>query len=387
MIYLNNFVALSCLGATDEESADSLQLNHSRYLMQNSEYLLNNESSVLGKLTFIGDTTENESCRNILFIDQCLKTLEPVILNIIEQFGAARVGVVLGTSTSAISDVENKAQNNYRMDLKLPFDKRVYEVGCLSKYIKKKYRLTAPCYTIATACSSSGRALISACQLLESNLCDAVIVGGSDSLSKITVNGFDSLGALSREHCIPFHKNRKGINIGEGICLAIASKTQLSENAVKLIGYGSSSDAYHISAPEPSGKMAIEAMQKAIKMAGIHPQDIGYANLHGTGTVLNDSMEANAICAVFGNKIPVSSTKHLTGHTLGAASIVEAYICYLILRDNLALPYHNYKESDYRDEFDSIDLVTEPGRKIDKKIIISNSFAFGGNNISLIFKL
>ena len=109
MIYLNNFVALSSLGATDEESADSLQLNHSRYLIQNSEYLLNNESSVLGKLTFIGDTTENESCRNILFIDQCLKTLEPVILNIIEQFGAARVGVVLGTSTSAISDVENKA--------------------------------------------------------------------------------------------------------------------------------------------------------------------------------------------------------------------------------------------------------------------------------------
>ena len=385
MIFLNDFSILSCLGATDLESIETLKNNKSKYLKETSGYLINNESAFLGKLPFVTDTQEQETCRNILLLDQCLQKLDPLIERIISKFGKNRVGTIIGTSTSAISDVENFAENHYQQNIKLPYDKRVYEVGCLSKYIKNRYQLSAPCYTIATSCSSSGRALISASQLLESDLCDAVIVGGTDSLSKITVNGFNTLGALSKEQCQPFNKNRQGINIGEGTGLTIATKEPVSDNSIKLISYGATSDAYHISAPEPTGSMAIKTMEQALRMAHLTPHDIGYVNLHGTGTKLNDSMEGCAIEKLFGKSVPVSSTKHLTGHTLGAASIVEAYICNLILQHNLELPYHNYDETEYVEEFGGINLITKNNQKLNKKIIMSNSFAFGGNNVSLIF--
>lgn len=386
MIYLNDFASLSCLGATNEEAISTLSINKSSYLKQYEGYLADQQSANLGKLIFVEDQPDLDTCRNIQFLDRCLLKLEPLIQVASQKFGLNRIACVIGTSTSAITDVENAAAHNYQVNAKLPYDRRIYEVGCLSKHIKQKYNLTAPCYTIATACSSSGRALISAAQLLEADLCDAVIVGGSDSLSKITVSGFNALSALSKEQCLPFHKDRNGINIGEGVALTIATKLPLCDSYIKLIGYGATSDGYHISAPEPSGEMAIVAMQAALKMAQLKPQDLGYINVHGTGTKLNDAMEGNAIYKLFGDQTPISSTKHLTGHTLGAASIVEAYICSLILNHNLDLPFHNYTDAEYKEEFSNINLITEPHKKLSNNLIMSNSFAFGGNNISLIFQ-
>lgn len=388
MIYLNNFSALSCLGQDEEESKCTLNNNQSKYLTKRNGYLIGNQSAFLGKLTFVKEIPSEQPnyCRNIQLVNLCLQKIDELILDCIKVYGKNKVGVVIGTSTSAISDVEYFAQKHYISKQKIPADERVYEVGCISEYIKKRYDLSAPCYTIATACSSSGLALISACQLIKSGICDVVISGGTDSLSKITVNGFNSLGVLSKDLCIPFHKNRHGMNIGEGTALTIVSREKITDNPISLIGYAASTDGYHMSTPEPNGIYASKAMTDAMNMAHISKDEIGYINMHGTGTLLNDSMEGKAIKQIFNDSVPVSSSKHLTGHTLGAASIIEAYVCNLILTNNLALPYHNYKSEDYSSEFGEINLITSPNIRPKTNIIMSNSFAFGGNNVSLIFK-
>ena len=210
---------------------------------------------------------------------------------------------------------------------------------------------------------------------------DAVIVGGVDTLCKLTLNGFHGLEALSTEHCQPFSAQRKGINIGEAAAFMLLSKDKLKQPSVALLGCGDSSDAHHISAPHPEGNGAEQAMRNALRDADLEPEQIGYVNAHGTATPLNDSMESKAISRVFPNKVPVSSTKPLTGHTLGAASAVEAAIAWHILSFDLSLPLQ--KCQDKAEDID-IDLV-DCYQKLKSKNILSNSFAFGGNNISLIF--
>lgn len=194
------------------------------------------------------------------------------------------------------------------------------------------------------------------------------------------INGFHSLESLSTTQCQPFARDRNGITIGEGAALMLLTR---EPQPVALLGIGESSDAWHISAPHPEGEGAIRAIQQALGDAGIAPEQVGYINLHGTATPLNDRIESHVINALFGVRVPCSSTKHLTGHTLGAAGITEAAIGMLILQRNLQLPAQDFSQSP-RDETLPPCEIIEHLQPLPRPIILSNSFAFGGNNASIL---
>ncbi len=305
--------------------------------------------------------------------------IEASVRKAITEFGANRVAVIIGTSTSGIADGEFAYTEKLNQgDFPQSFHYRKQELGNPSDFIAAYFGLTGPCYSISTACSSSGRVFITAQRLLRSGMADAVIVGGVDTICRLTLNGFNGLEALSNTLCQPFSESREGINIGESAALMLLSK---SPTDIALLGAGDSSDAHHISAPQPEGNGAEQAMQKALDDAGLTSEDIGYVNAHGTATPLNDSMESKAIYRLFQDQVPVSSTKPLTGHTLGAASATEAAIAWHILKYDLPLPTQGCQNKAQDIEVSLVETTT----KLHGKAILSNSFAFGGNNISLIF--
>lgn len=385
MIYLNGLYALSSLGETEQEQIDTLKSNKSKYLREISGYLPNGAKAVLGKLSFI---KQSELNRNYVLSLECLKYLDDIIQKVKAEFCSNRIALIIGSSTALIREIEQRAKLTFNKEENtIAYDEQLYEIGAISSFLKDKLNIAGPAYTIATACSSASRAIISGARLLESNVADAVIVGAVDNLSSTTVSGFHALGALSTEQTIPFNKNRHGINIGEGVGFCVMSKKAFEEKPLKLIGYGSSSDGHHISAPCENGDIAIEAVKEALEMANLQPDDIGYINLHGTGTKLNDQMEGNIVRKIFKDKTFVSTSKHLTGHTLAAAGIVEAFIVKLILKHNLCLPYQDYAYDDFKEEFGDINLVCQKDIYPSSSIIMSNNFAFGGNNTSLIFTL
>nr|MBP9678449.1 beta-ketoacyl-ACP synthase [Aeromonas sp.] len=236
-----------------------------------------------------------------------------------------------------------------------------------------------PAYTLSTACSSSARAFISGQRMLAAGLVDAVLVGGADSLCGLTLNGFDSLESLSGTLCQPFDNGRQGINIGEGAALFLLSRQPAP---LALLGVGESSDAWHISAPHPDGVGAEAAMGMALAQAGLTPEQVGYINLHGTATRLNDAMESQAVYRLFGDRVPCSSTKPLTGHVLGAAGAIEAALACLLLERALPLPPQRVMTGD--PALAPIRLVSGTTPLATPRIL-SNSFAFGGNNVSLLF--
>jgi 3-oxoacyl-[acyl-carrier-protein] synthase-1 len=243
--------------------------------------------------------------------------------------------------------------------------------------------------------------MIAAKRLLDQNICDAVISGGADTLCKLTLNGFTALEAVSAARCDPFSARRNGINIGEGAGVFLLSKTPdlsgksttekstTEKGVVRFCGGGISMDAHHMSAPDPEGRGAVRAMQAALTEAGIAATDISYVNLHGTATRQNDAMESHAMTQVFPAGVACSSTKPLTGHALGAASAIEATLCLLALNganDEGKLPPHIWSG-----EIDSslpplaFTQVGQPVSASKSRYMMSNSFAFGGNNVSLIF--
>lgn len=242
--------------------------------------------------------------------------------------------------------------------------------------------------TISTACSSSANAIMLGSRLIKNNIADRVIVGGTDALSKFTLNGFNTLMILDKELCKPFDENRVGLNIGEGAAyMVIESEDSCKQRNAKIYcevkGYGNANDAFHQTASSPDGFGASMAMQKALTMSGLTPEMIDYINVHGTGTPNNDLSEGKALVTVFNNKIPFfSSTKSFTGHTLGAAGAVEAIISTLAMNFNFIPPNLNFKNT-------ISELGFSPVSKLLKDVkvnnILSNSFGFGGNNTSLIF--
>jgi 3-oxoacyl-[acyl-carrier-protein] synthase-1 len=218
---------------------------------------------------------------------------------------------------------------------------------------------------------------------LRAGLCDAVITGGMDSICSFTVAGFASLEAVDAQRCNPMSRNRAGINIGEGGALFLMTR---EPGPVELSGWGESSDAHHISAPAPDGRGALQAMREALERAGLEPCDIDYVNMHGTATPQNDAMESLALATLFGQGTPVSSTKPLTGHTLGGAGALEAALCWLLLCDNPKghLPVH-WWDHQVDPDLPLLNLV-QPGTSLGRPVqhILSNSFAFGGSNASLV---
>ena len=323
--------------------------------------------------------------RNNALLRRAFAQIAPAVAAAIERHGAHRVAVVLGTSTSGIGEAEH-ALHQRALGQPWPqgFHYAQQEMGTPARFVRELSGARGPAWTVSTACSSSAKAMMSAARLLRAGIADVVIAGGADSLCRFTVEGFSALESVSAQRCNPFSRNRDGINIGEGAGLFLMS---LAPGPVRLSGWGETSDAHHLSAPDPAGTGAIDAMGLAIARAGLRPADIDYVNLHGTATRQNDAMESRAMQAVFGAPVAASATKPLTGHTLGAAGAIEAALCWLTLARNPdgLLPPH-WWDGEADPELPALALVA-PGQRAAHRPrhLLSHSFAFGGSNAVLAF--
>lgn len=305
-------------------------------------------------------------------------------------FEKDEIGIVIGTTNSGIQEFED-SENKHHAELGNPAEFLKWYLGT------KNYAAS-----VSTACTSGTKAFSTAVKLLQNDVCKVVIAGGIDTLAAMPSYGFHALEVLSHEKSNPFSKNRDGISLGEGgalfvltkdvkmqKCLDVKSITNVgrickSDNEiVALLGIGETSDAYHSATPDPEGVQAVRAIQLALDDAGLKAEDIDYINLHGTGTVSNDLMEANAIYKVFGDNVPASSTKPFTGHCLGAAASIEAFICYQILKGERNLPIHKY-DNEYDENLPKINLVNSNTENKKINTCMSTSFGFGGTNAVVI---
>lgn len=323
-------------------------------------------------------------CRNNRLLLGALAQIAPAVDAAVARYGPARVGVVIGTSTSGIRAAEEAFAHRAAAGAMPPeFDYRQMEIGTAAPFVKAALGVTGPAYTVSTACTSSAKAFAAARRLLRLRVCDAVVVGGADSLCELTLQGFASLESVSASRTNPMSRNRCGINIGEGAAVFLMSR---DEGEIRLAGVGESSDAHHISAPDPEGRGAEDALREAIADAGVTPSGIGYVNLHATATRHNDAMEAHVMARVFPGGVPVSGTKPVTGHTLGAAGATELAFAWLALARRIALPVHLWDgEADTAlPPLDLVESARNLGGDARGHYVMSNSFAFGGSNASLI---
>jgi 3-oxoacyl-[acyl-carrier-protein] synthase-1 len=387
-VYLNDLGLNNALGI-DKQSVCANLLANNNHGMRAYEKLYS------GKKAYVGEVQANlvsipaelvvYDCRNNQLIASAYEQIRAHVESCKAKYGSDRVGVILGTSTSGILSSEIGFKQKLQVgDFPENFDYRQQEIGTAAEFLSKYAELMGPAYVISTACSASGKAIAAAARLLEANICDAVIAGGSDSLCELTLNGFDSLDVMADKICTPYSKTRNGINIGEGAALFLMSR---EPSAIKLIGSGESSDAHHMSAPHPDALGAQQAMQQALTMAGIAARDVGYINLHGTATPQNDKMEGYAIEQIFGHETYCTSTKPLTGHTLGAAGAQDLALCWLLLSDynpDKMLP-RQLSDHQVDPELALIHVLTEP-KTWEKPIFMSNSFGFGGSNVSLLIE-
>jgi 3-oxoacyl-[acyl-carrier-protein] synthase I len=302
----------------------------------------------------------------------------------IERLGSRRVGVFLGTSTSGILSSEIAYRNRDAQTGALPASldyRHTHNSFSVADFVRQYFGLTGPAVAVSTACSSSGKVFGSAQRMIELGLIDAAVVGGVDSLCLTTLYGFNSLQLTSGEPCRPYDKQRNGITIGEAGAFALVERAARSAPGdIVVSGIGESSDAHHMSAPHPEGLGATLAMQSALKMAGLAPADIDYIALHGTATPSNDAAEGKAVFGLFGAATPCSSLKGHIGHTLGAAGAVNAVVCALALRHDVAPAGAGTRDVDpaLRVNY-ALDNVDKPMRHV-----LSNSFGFGGSNCSLV---
>jgi 3-oxoacyl-[acyl-carrier-protein] synthase-1 len=295
--------------------------------------------------------------------------------------GRERIGVFMGTSTAGILATELAyRRRGERGELPGEFRYRTtHNTFSIAEYVRERLGLAGPCAAISTACSSSAKAFASAARLIEAGAIDAAVVGGVDTLCLTTLYGFNSLQLLSGEPCRPWDAARQGISIGEGAAFCLLERDE--GEGVHLLGFGESCDAHHMSAPHPEGLGARMAMAQALDSAGLAPGDIDYVNLHGTGTPSNDASEDQAVAGLLGANVPVSSTKGMTGHTLGAAGAIEALIAVIALEEGRipGSPGTRILDPKLRAAY------TIRGREAKLARALTNSFGFGGSNCSLVF--
>jgi 3-oxoacyl-[acyl-carrier-protein] synthase I len=388
--YLNSLGVICNLGAGKSAVASALFAGDTSGIRSESGWIPGHAPPLGGVRTALppipaalADRRDNRNNRLLLAAAQ---EIETDIRAAIQCYGHARIGVVLGTSTTGIEEA-TQGIGTYRRDGAWPADYRYahQELGAPAAFLAEWLELAGPCYSISTACTSGARALLSAQRLLRLGLCDAVLCGGVDTLCRLAINGFHALEAVDMQRCDPFSQHRRGINIGEAAVLFLMTR---EASAVQLLGGGASSDAYHMSSPDPQGTGAQKAMQDALRNAGLDATQIDYINLHGTATEHNDSMESLAVAATFGRAVPCSSTKSLTGHTLAAAGALEAAFCWLSLADERTerrLPPHVW-DGEADPALPPLAFV-QAGDHLPtggRRYLMSNSFAFGGNNSSLI---
>lgn len=298
----------------------------------------------------------------------------------IGRYGADRVACITGTSTGGIGATEG-AYRHGAGDGSMPGDyrlPRVHTPHTTSAFTAAYLGLEGPVYTLSTACSSSAKVFASAARLMDLGWIDAAVVGGVDSLCNSVLYGFHALELVSPEPCRPFDRNRQGLNLGEAAGFALLERESATD-APRLLGAGESSDAWHMSSPHPEGAGAEAAMRGALRSAGLAPEAIGYLNLHGTATPLNDLTEAGVVARLLPD-VPCSSTKGWTGHTLGGAGITESVISLLALGDGLLPGTLGCDEPE--DGLPGL-LTGNTDRAVDT--VMTNSFGFGGSNCTLVF--
>ncbi|HEY8153174.1 MAG TPA: beta-ketoacyl-ACP synthase [Myxococcota bacterium] len=341
-------------------------------------------AEVAGELPAVPDRLRHYACRNNSLTLAALEQIEKPISDLIQAVGRQRIGVVMGTSTSGVSDAEIAIRHRVETgSLARSFHYAQLEFGGVAGFVAELLGLAGPAYTISTACSSGARALVSARSLLALGVCDAVIAGATDSLCGLTTNGFAALQVLSAGITNPSSLRRDGLTLGEGSALFLVTP---EAGGIQLCGVGESSEAHHMSAPDPDGLGAEHAMRGALADARLRPEQIAYLNLHGTGTSLNDRMESSAIARVFGVSPACSSTKSLVGHTLGAAGAMEAGFCWLVLHEASAgeiAPIPHVYDGELDPELLGLRLAA-PGLRAPAGPVMTNSFGFGGNNCTLI---
>ncbi len=371
-----------------------------------AEKLTLDETIIKGDKFYFGKLEEDfEPIANERYDLRCNRILKYLVDKLdLSRFKKDEIAIVIGTTNSGIEEFETTENKHHA------------ELGNPAEFLKWYLGTTNYSACVSTACTSGAKAFSTARKLLQNGVCKAVIAGGIDTLASMPSYGFHALEVLSHEKTNPFSKNRNGISLGEGGALFVVTKAtefldarqsssllgreiergvesnkaeleakSVSETAkcALLLGIGETSDAYHSATPDPDGTQAVNAIQLALKDANLKPEDIDYINLHGTGTISNDLMEANAIYKVFGDKVPASSTKPLTGHCLGAAASIEAFICYQILKGERNLPIHKF-DGEYDENLPKINLVNEKTPQKNIKTCMSTSFGFGGTNAVMI---
>lgn len=338
-----------------------------------------------GALPSLAHVPLKQRSRNNAVLAAALAEMRPQVDAAIARFGPQRVAVILGTSTAGVEEGERAARRHLAHDdFPADYDYAQQEMGNVAAFLARELGVCGPAHVISTACSSGAKAMASGARLLQAGVVDAVVAGGVDALCAFTIAGFSALESVTAQRCNPLSVHREGINIGEGAALFLMSR---DSGPLRLAGWGETSDAHHMSAPEPSGRGAIDAMRLALQRAGVAPQAVDYVNLHGTATPHNDAMESLAVADVLGLDVPVSSTKPLTGHALAAAGAIEAALAWHTLVDNPRglLPPHWWDGE--RDPALPALRVVPPGESLGRapQYVLSNSFAFGGSNASLLF--
>lgn len=387
-VYLNHMALTCALGASAEAARSSLHARSPRGVSVTDRFSPGRALHLgcVGEVQALSDDVpEGQRSRSNALLAAALAPLRQAARSIVDGYGPDRVAVVIGSSTSGVLEGEAAAAHRASHG-RWPegFHYAQQELGSGAAFIARELSIRGPAYVISTACSSGAKVFASAARLLNLGVVDAVVVGAADVLSRFTVEGFLALDSVSPERCNPLSARRRGINLGEGAALFVMSRLP---GPVRLAGWGETSDAHHMSAPDPSGTGAFVAMSQALTRAGLVPRDVDYINLHGTATRQNDAMESLAVNALFGDRTPVSSTKPLTGHTLAAAGAIEAAFAWLTLVGNPQglLPPH-WWDGERDPELPELHVV-QPGESLGRPVdyVLSNSFAFGGSNASLIF--
>ncbi|MDO9151485.1 MAG: beta-ketoacyl-[acyl-carrier-protein] synthase family protein [Methylotenera sp.] len=392
-LLLSHFTVTSCIGIGLQQTLDALL--HARQGLKPCDFETVDLPTFIGEVDDLDDVQMRDGmaeydCRNNRLAQLGLEQdgFNNAVNAAVAKYGHDRIGVFLGTSTSGILETELAFRHRDKLTGALPEDfiySKTQNTYSVADFTRHYFKLAGPAVVVSSACSSSAKVFSVARRMIEAGLIDAAIVGGVDTLCLTTLYGFNSLGLLSTQACRPYDVARDGISIGEAAAFALLERPSatMDDSAVLLLGIGESSDAYHMSSPHPEGLGAKIAMQQALQSASLAPTDIDYINLHGTATPSNDAAEAKAVSAIFTQPIPCSSSKGATGHTLGAAGAVEAVICALALQHSFIPGGLNTKKVDAELKLDyQLQNTNQP-----LKLVMSNSFGFGGTNCSLIFGL
>jgi 3-oxoacyl-[acyl-carrier-protein] synthase I len=383
---LSAFTVTSALGAGREAHWDALR--SSRSGLRKTQFDTNTLDCWLGEVadfdTPLPGAWSQWDCRNnrLAYFGLQQDGFLDAFAGVRTRYGSDRIGVFMGTSTSGVQHTELAYRASDRDNQALPawfVHRYTQNIFSIADFVAHVLGISGPTLAISTACSSSAKVFASARRAIAAGTCDAAIVGGVDSLCLTTLYGFNSLQLVSSDICRPADAARGGISIGEAAGFALIDPH--GDAPIALLGYGETSDAYHMSSPDPEGQGAVASMRAALACAKASPSDVDYINLHGTGTMANDSSESRAVHTLFGSTTPCSSTKGWTGHTLGAAGIVEASIAMLCIEHGFMPRSLNTRTKDPNIEA----AILLDDRHASVRNVMSNSFGFGGSNCTLLF--